>query len=152
MSSDEDILEGRIVSFSAPAKLKQGMGYSGLLDQMKSNCVEGKETITFSKEDWGNVLSVVQQVETQIENMSKLTPVLGPHGLCKATVCQWNALSLMRDKANKDAIKLNKMYKVSEEVLQLVDRLVEEKVLAMNGWWVEHAGIIRSRIDDMKRI
>ena len=141
-----------LIPFSAPVKVRRETEYSSILDQMKQNCVEGKETITFSKEDWANVLSVVQQVEVQIDNMSKMTPVAGPHGLCKATVCQWNALSTMRDKASKDADKLKKLYRVVEEVLQLVDRLVDEKILAMNGWWVEQAGIIRAKVDDMKRL
>ena len=147
MSSDDEMIRcGSLVQ-----QVRRTKSYSSLLDQMKANCVEGKETMTFSKEDWSNVTEVVKQVEEQMDKMSNLTPVTGPHGLCKATVCQWNALEKMREKANKDAKKVDRLYKAVEAVLQVVDNLVAEKLLSLNDWWVEQAGRIRSKVDDMKR-
>jgi hypothetical protein len=126
--------------------------YTGLIDGLTKNCTKGKETITFSQVDWDKTQEVIKQVETKIEEMSMLTHVSGAHGLCRATACQWDALGVMREKANKDAKKLDLLYPLVEHVLGIIDNLVENKVLAANEWWTTKAGEIRSKIDDLKRM
>lgn len=125
--------------------------YSTILKGLTNNCVQGKETVTFSKEDWDNALVIIKQVEDKVTEISKLTPVTQAHGLCKATVCQLDVVGAMRDKANKDAGKVKMLYKVVDYVLGIVDNLIREEVIAANDWWVIKAGDIRSKIDDMKR-
>lgn len=125
--------------------------YSSLLEALTKNCTKGKETITFSQQDWEGALEVVKQVEKTATEMSRLTPVTGAVGLCKATVCQWGELSNMRDKAAKDANKVERLYKEVEHLLEIVDKLIAEKVVAANDWWTRKSGTIRSEIDNMKR-
>ena len=125
--------------------------YTNLLEGLTKNCVRGKETITFSQAEWDGTQAVIKQVEAKMQEMSMLTHVTGAHGLCRATACQWEVLGKMREKAEKDAKKIDVLYPLVEHVLGIVDNLVENKVLAANEWWTTKAGEIRSKIDDMKR-
>jgi hypothetical protein len=126
--------------------------YTNLLDGLTKNCVKGKETITFSQAEWDGTKAVIQQVEAKMQEMSMLTHVSGAHGLCRATACQWEVLSKMREKALKDANKLDQLFPLIEHVLTIIDNLVENKVLAANEWWTVKSGEIRSKVDDMRRI
>jgi len=126
--------------------------YTNLIEGLEKNCVKGKETVTFSQAEWDGTKAIIKQVESKIQEMSMLTHVSGAHGLCRATACQWEVLGKMREKAAKDARKLDVLYPLVEHVLGIVDNLVENKILAANEWWTTKAGDIRSKIDDMKRM
>jgi len=125
--------------------------YTKLIEGLEKNCVKGKETITFSQVGWDETKAVIVQVETKLQEMSRLTHVSGAHGLCKATACQWAVLEKLREKSAKDAEKLDLLYPMIEHVLGIVDSLVENKILAANEWWTIKAGEIRSKLDDMRR-
>jgi hypothetical protein len=135
-----------------PSQYRQSNQYTNLIEGLEKNCVKGKETITFSQAEWDGTKEVIKQVETKIQEMSMLTHVSGAHGLCRATACQWSVLEKMREKASKDAQKLDQLFPLVEHVLGIIDSLVENKVLAANEWWRVKSGEIRSKIDDMKRI
>jgi len=146
-----NIEDAEIVKCGSIAKRSDKNYYSGLLDGLEKNCTKGKETVTFSQTDWDGTKEVIKQVEAKMAEMSMLTHVSGAHGLCRATACQWSVLDKMRSKAEKDAKKLDQLYLITDHVLTIIDNLVENKVLAMNEWWIVKAGEIRSKIDDMKR-
>jgi hypothetical protein len=148
-----DIEDAEIVRCGPKAvKRYEPNQYTNLIEGLEKNCVKGKETVTFSQTDWDGTKAVIKQVEAKMSEMSMLTHVTGAHGLCKATACQWDVLSKMRDKAAKDANKLDQLYLITDHVLTIIDNLVENKVLAASEWWTEKAGQIRSKIDDMKRM
>jgi hypothetical protein len=126
--------------------------YTSLIEKLEKNCVQGKGIVTFSQVEWDETKAVIKQVESKIEEMSLLTHVTEASGLCKATACQWEVLGKMRDKAEKDAKRLDILYPLVEHVLGIIDNLVENKVLAANEWWTVKAGQIRSKVDDMRRM
>lgn len=150
MSEIEDAEVVKCGSTKEVQKFNQNK-YSGLLDVLTKNCVKGKETITFSTEDWDGTREVIKQVEARITELSALTTVTGAVGLCRATVCQWEVLVKMKTKALKDEKKVERLYKEMEYLLNLVDKLITEKVLAADEWWTATSGRIRSGLDDMKR-
>lgn len=129
----------------------QGPSLDDAMERMMKNKVIGKETVTFLKKDWEVVSTSISELTEHLHAMSLLTPVKGAHGLCKVTVCQWGALETMREKANKDAEKVTKLYRMIERTLQFMDRMIEEKLLAAEGWWIQSATLMRREIEDMKR-
>lgn len=148
-----DIEDAEIVQCGSKAvKRYEPNQYTNLIEGLEKNCVKGKETVTFSQTDWDGTKAVIKQVETKMSEMSMLTHVSEAHGLCKATACQWNVLGKMRDKAVKDANKLEQLYLITDHVLTIIDNLVENKVLAASEWWTTKAGEIRAKLDDMKRL
>jgi len=146
------IEDAEIVKCGSIAKRVYMSGYLGLLEGLEKNCTKGKETVTFTQVDWDGAKEIIKQVETKMQEMSKLVHVSGAHGLCRATACQWEVLEKMRDKASKDEKKLNVLYPLVEQVIGIVDSLVENKVMAASEWWTRRSGEIRSKIDDMKRL
>ena len=126
--------------------------YSSILEKLERNCTKGIETITFSMSDWSQIKNVVRDVESKIDEMSRLTPVSQAHGVCRATVCQWGALSDKREQADRNERKISDLYKMVEASLKIVDNLVQTEVIAIQGWWVEKSGGIRSKLEDMKHI
>ena len=126
--------------------------YSSILEKLERNCTKGIETITFSMSDWSQIKNVVRDVESKIDEMSRLTPVSQAHGVCRATVCQWGALSDKREKADSNERKITELYRMVEASLKIVDNLVQTEVIAIQGWWVEKSGGIRSKLEEMKHI
>lgn len=119
--------------------------------RLMENKTEGAETITFAKTDWQLMEVDIQEMQERLLAMSKLTPVAGAHGLCKVTTCQWNELSAMRDKANNDAEKLKKMYTMTDRLVDVMTRLISEKLVAAEGWWHREYTKINRDIEDLKR-
>jgi len=115
------------------------------------NKTEGVETITFAKGDWQLLDTYLTALQARVIALNALTPVEHAHGLCKVTVCQWGELSGMRAKYAIDHEKLPKLYTIAEQALTLVDRLIEEKLIAVEGWWSRKVALIRCEIEDMKR-
>ena len=132
--------------------IQSGNQYSSILEKLERNCTKGIETITFSMSDWSQIKNVVRDVESKIDEMSRLTPVSQAHGVCRATVCQWGALSDKREQADRNERKISDLYKMVEASLKIVDNLVQTEVIAIQGWWVEKSGGIRSKLEDMKHI
>lgn len=102
--------------------------------------------------DWKQVKDIVKEVECKVEEMSHLTPVTQAYGLCRATVCQWTALSEKRERADRNETKIVELYKMVEASLKIVDNLVQTEVIAIQGWWVEKSGSIRAKLEEMKHI
>jgi len=151
MSNNDEEAEVVQCGSKVPQKYNQNY-YTNLIEGLEKNCVKGKETVTFSQAEWDGTKEVIKQVEAKIQEMSMLTHVSNAHGLCKATSCQWDVLGKMREKAAKDAKKLDMLFPLVEHVLGIIDSLVENKVLAANEWWTIKSGEIRSKVDDMKRV
>lgn len=119
--------------------------------RLMKNKTEGLETITFTKTDWQAMEVEVTALQTRLIALNQLTPVKGAHGLCKVTTCQWNELSAMRDKANTDAEKLKKMYTMTDSLVDVMTRLISEKLVAAEGWWHREYTKINRDIEDLKR-
>jgi len=119
---------------------------------LMKNCVVGKETVTFAKDEWDKLQPAMNQLQRQVYEMSLLTPVKSAHGLCKVAACQWSALSELREQAIKDHEKLPKLFRIVETTLTLVDRLVAEKLIAAEGWWIRESADTRRYIEDLKRM
>lgn len=143
--SDEHV-EGQWVACGQPVQEEETV-YARLM----KNKTEGVETITFAKTDWQLMADYLNEVEAKLIAMSHLTPVKGAHGLCKVTTCQWNELSTMRDKANIDAEKLRKMYKITDSLVDTMTKMVTEKLVAAEGWWHREFMKINREIEDLKR-
>lgn len=120
------------------------------VDYMMKNKVMGKETITFLTTDWERTSGSLNELITRLHEMSQLTPVKGAHGLCKVTTCQWSELSVLRDKANKDAEKLRRMYTITDDLVQVISQLIAEKLVAAEGWWHRKFAKINCEIEDLK--
>ena len=132
--------------------IQSGNQYSSILEKLEKNCTKGIETITFSMSDWSQIKNVVRDVESKIDEMSQLTPVSQAHGVCRATVCQWSALSDKREQADSNERKINELYKMVEHSLRMVDNLVKTEVIAIEGWWIKDSGVIRAKLEEMKHI
>ena len=86
--------EASIVKCESMTKLEMDVHpQTNILEQLEKNCTKGIETITFLMSDWSQIKNVVRDVESKINEMSRLTPVSQAHDVCRATVCQWSALS-----------------------------------------------------------
>ena len=153
MSDKEEVEEADIVQCGSMTKLEMSIHpHTSILEQLEKNCTRGVETITFSMSDWLQVINIIKEVENKVEEMSHLTPVTQAHGLCRATVCQWVALSDKRQRADRNETKIVELYKMVEASLKIVDNLVQTEVIAIQGWWVEKSGSIRAKLEEMKHI
>ena len=153
MSDKEEVEEADIVKCGSMVRSEGSIHrYSNILKKLEKNCTTGVETITFSMNDWMQVKNIIREVEDKVEEISHLTPVTQAHGVCRATVCQWGALSDKREKADGNERKIIELYKMVESSLKIVDNLVQTEVIAIQGWWVKESGVIRSKLEDMKNI
>lgn len=119
--------------------------------KLMQNKTEGTETITFAKDDWQHMANYLNEIEARLMILNQLTPVINAHGLCKVTTCQWNELSAMREKADIDTEKLRKMYIITDGLVDVMTRLISEKLVAAEGWWHREFVQINQKIEDLKR-
>ena len=128
-----------------------GKNFDNIMEILNANKTEGKETITFAKDDWGLVKPYFEEIEVKFEAFSQMTHVKGAHGLCKVTVCQWEELSNMRERYAVNVRKIETLHKLLDGALSFVDRLVQEKLIAAEGWWSRKLTEARREVEDIRR-
>ena len=125
--------------------------FENVMEILNANKTEGQETITFVKADWELVKPYMEELQTKLHELSQLTHVKGAHGLCKVTTCQWEELSTMRERYKVNEKKIETLHKLLDGALSFVDRLVQEKLLAADGWWMRKLTEARREVEDIKR-
>lgn len=119
---------------------------------LMKNKAEGAETITFAKKDWAHMETYLVDIQNQIIALSQLTPVKDAHGLCKATACQWGALSDKRELATRTEEKLALTFKILDKLVVLLNKIFTEKLVAAEGWWGREFARVNREIEDLKRM
>ena len=119
--------------------------------QMIAHSVVGKETMTVLTEDWNAVNLYIEQLQENVGELERKTPVKNSYGLCTTIGCQWNTITQEREKWKKQEMYITTVNAITDDLVKLITSLVEAKVLPMEEWWSKTFAAINRRLEDLRR-
>jgi hypothetical protein len=119
-----------------------------VIEKMRREKVEGKETVTFKKEDWESLERWHGLMEQEIHGK---IPINNPNVLCRLTTCQAGIAPISHAELERKASKVDAVLGVAENVMKFFDRLIAERVVPLKDWWAIESVKIRVNLEDIRR-